>query len=292
MSDIPTVNIIQSVAILIDGNNIERSLHSMTRDENCMINFDNLIPKLLRGRGLSRLIYFREGNQISSKLADRLHDHYMGSVVPCHKSADIPLSISATQIARKVDTIIILSGDSDYVELVRHLKGEGVRIEIAAVKATTAQILIDEADHFLEITQEDSFSLNPKRTVTRKSSTKSSAKRKTTSHNTSSNKSQSTKPTAKKATAKKKESNKVAVKKEVEEAPKAKTSKRRTSTKKTNPKRATAKSKKTESNNQKKDSKQNNSKPKSQTPRKSNKPTRAPKRKVVEIDPSIDDFSY
>ena len=191
---VPTVNIIQSVAILIDGNNIERSLHSMTNDDNCMINFDNLIPKLLRGRGLSRLIYFREGKQISSKLADRLLDHYMGSVVPCHKSADIPLSICATQIARKVDTIIILSGDSDYVELLRHLKGEGVRIEIAAVKATTAQILVDEADHFIEITQEDSFSLTPKRSNNKRSSSNKSNTQRSNSSRSNSGSSNKTNP--------------------------------------------------------------------------------------------------
>ncbi|MCB0622055.1 MAG: NYN domain-containing protein, partial [Saprospiraceae bacterium] len=46
----------------------------------------------------------------------------------------------------KVDTIIILSGDADYVELVRHLKSEGVRVEIAAVERTTARILQEEAD--------------------------------------------------------------------------------------------------------------------------------------------------
>jgi len=111
----------QKVAILIDGNNIERSIHSITKDSGSMLNFDTLIPKILMQRGLSRLIYFREGKSISSKLRDRLHDNYHGSVVPCHKSADIPLSIKATQLASKVDTIIILSGDSDYVELIRHL---------------------------------------------------------------------------------------------------------------------------------------------------------------------------
>ncbi|HLD00516.1 MAG TPA: NYN domain-containing protein [Candidatus Nanoarchaeia archaeon] len=147
----------QSVAILCDGNNIERSLHELTNKTTAMINFDTLIPKLLSGRGLNRLIYFREGKNISSKLAERLYEHYYGSVVPCHKSADIPLSIKATQLASKVDTIIILSGDSDYVELVRHLRVEGVRVEIAAVKKTAAKILIDEADYFHEITNEDCF---------------------------------------------------------------------------------------------------------------------------------------
>tara|TARA_B100000949_G_scaffold85077_1_gene75980 strand:+ start:2855 stop:3397 length:543 start_codon:yes stop_codon:yes gene_type:complete len=147
----------QSVAILCDGNNIERSLHEMSKSTKAMINFDQLIPKLLNGRGLNRLIYFREGKSISEKFAERLHENYYGSVVPCHKSADIPLSIKATQLASKVDTIIIMSGDSDFVETVIHLKAEGVRVEIAAVKQNTARILIDESDYYHEITSDDLF---------------------------------------------------------------------------------------------------------------------------------------
>ena len=122
------IKINQSVAILIDGNNIEMSLQSLTGYNNTLLDFDSLVPKLLQDRGLNKLIYFREGKSISSKLAQRLLNKFHGSVIPCHKSADIPLTIKATQIAKKVDTIIILSGDSDYIELVRHLKGEGVRV--------------------------------------------------------------------------------------------------------------------------------------------------------------------
>lgn len=157
MEDKETIQIAQSVAILVDGNNIERSLESEYNSPSIMINFDVLIPKLLGGRGLNRLIYFREGKNISSKLAERLHREYFGMVRPCHKSADIPLSISATQIASKVDAIIILSGDSDYVELVRHLKSEGVRVEICAVESTTAEVLREEADYFMPIVKEDTF---------------------------------------------------------------------------------------------------------------------------------------
>ena len=152
-----TIQITQSVAILCDGNNIERSIHEESQSTHTMVNFDDLIPKLLNGRGLNRLLYFREGTSISSKFAERLHENYYGSVIPCHKSADIPLTIKATQLASKVDTIIIMSGDSDYVELVTHLKGEGVRVEIAAVRDTTAQILIDKSDYMHEITSNDWF---------------------------------------------------------------------------------------------------------------------------------------
>lgn len=163
-TSIVTIN--QSVAILVDGNNIERSIHDITGDPQTMLNFDTLIPKLLDNRGLNRLIYFREGRQISSKLRERLHSRYHGSVRPCHKSADIPITIKATQLASKVDTIIIMSGDSDYYELVQHLKSEGVRVEIAALRRTTAGCLMDAADYFHAISADDWFTLANRRPPT------------------------------------------------------------------------------------------------------------------------------
>ena len=160
------INISQSVAILVDGNNIERSIQDLSKNKTSLINFDTLVPKLLGNRGLNRLIYFREGKSISQKLSDRLHHFFHGSVRPCHKSADIPLSIKATQLASKVDTIIIMSGDSDYIELVRHLKSEGVRVEIAAIEETTSPLLKDEADYFHPVTKDDWFNVVPKKRPT------------------------------------------------------------------------------------------------------------------------------
>ncbi|MEM8843851.1 MAG: NYN domain-containing protein [Pseudomonadota bacterium] len=171
------VIISQTVAILIDGNNIERSIHDQTNDANTMLNFDKLIPKLLGNRGLNRLIYFREGKQISQKLRDRLHEFFHGSVRPCHKSADIPLSINAMQLASKVDTIVIMSGDSDYIELVRHLKSEGVRVEIASVDATTASIIKEECDHHYRINEEDWFTYAPKQASNGKQNKRRSSKK-------------------------------------------------------------------------------------------------------------------
>jgi hypothetical protein len=153
------VAINQSVAILVDGNNIERSLQNLYQREGLMIDFDTFVKRLVGDRQLNRLKYFREGRSISEKLADRLHNRFYGTVVPCHKSADIPLTIHATQIADKVDCVIICSGDADYVELVRHLRSRGVRVEIAAVFETAARVLISEADYFHPIEQQDCFDL-------------------------------------------------------------------------------------------------------------------------------------
>lgn len=154
------VNIAQSVAVLIDGNNIEMSIHTEAKNKNTMVNFDSLIPKLIGQRGLNRLMYFREGVSISKKLSDRLHQQFFGVTRACYKNADVPLTIEAVRLADKVDTIIIMSGDSDYIDLVKHLKSNGVRVEIASVKSTTSADLVEEADYYHEIIKEDWFVYN------------------------------------------------------------------------------------------------------------------------------------
>ena len=55
------IQISQSVAILVDGNNIERSVHDLSGEKASMLNFDTLIPRLLDNRALNRLIYFQLG---------------------------------------------------------------------------------------------------------------------------------------------------------------------------------------------------------------------------------------
>ena len=50
-----------------------------------------------------------------------------------------------------------MSGDSDYIDLVKHLKGEGVRVEICAVEETTAQALVEVAEFFHPIVTDDIF---------------------------------------------------------------------------------------------------------------------------------------
>jgi uncharacterized LabA/DUF88 family protein len=176
MNEKTEIFISQNVAILVDGNNIERSIDGAFSIVGGMINFDTLIPRLLGDRALNRLIYFREGKNISSKLAERLHQKYHGSVNPCHKSADIPLTIKATQLANKVDCIIICSGDSDFIDLVKHLKGEGVRVEICAVEKTTSRALIEEAEFFHPVNNADIFTYNAPKTKGTKKKVRSSKK--------------------------------------------------------------------------------------------------------------------
>lgn len=157
------VGVDQRVAILVDGNNIGKSVWSLTTPET-MVDYDLLIPDLLRNRPLTRLIYFREGRSISSKFERRLKSKFFGSVMPAGRNAVIPIAIKAMQIAAKVDTIILMSGNDDFTDLVLHLRNNGMRVEVASVDHSTSARLKAEADDWHNIDDRYFFTIAPRNT--------------------------------------------------------------------------------------------------------------------------------
>lgn len=151
----------QSVAILVDGNNIERSIHTVSGNIYTMMNYDVFVPRVLAGRRLARFVYFREGNTISPRFTERLWGSFFGVVRPCDKSADVPLVLEAVRLANKVDTVIIVSGDKEYVDLVRYLRERGTRAECAGVPHSMSAGLKDEVDRFHEVVETDWFTYTP-----------------------------------------------------------------------------------------------------------------------------------
>jgi uncharacterized protein (TIGR00288 family) len=149
----------QSVAILIDGNNIGMSIHNGFKNKSMMLDYEKVIPKLLNGRGLCRFYFFREGDNISEKLSKRLQEKFCGITVPCGKSADVRIAITAVELASKVDTIILMSGDSDFIPLVEHLKSHGVRVEVVGVSGFFSKELIKVSDYHYCIVIDDCFQL-------------------------------------------------------------------------------------------------------------------------------------
>ena len=53
------------------------------------------------------------------------------------------------ELANKLDTIILVSGDGDFVELLQHLRrAMGCRVEVMAFGPSSSGKLRDEADYF------------------------------------------------------------------------------------------------------------------------------------------------
>lgn len=68
---------------------------------------------------------------------------------------DMGIAIDAISLADKVDCVVLVSGDGDYVPLVEHLKAKGCRVEVFSFKSNTAQELINSATEYFPM--DDSY---------------------------------------------------------------------------------------------------------------------------------------
>ena len=65
---------------------------------------------------------------------------------------DIGLAMDTIELAHRLDTIVIVSGDGDYVPLVEHLRHAlGCRIEIIAFGKSSSGLLREACDSFLDM---------------------------------------------------------------------------------------------------------------------------------------------
>jgi uncharacterized protein (TIGR00288 family) len=67
---------------------------------------------------------------------------------------DVGITVDAIRIAPSVDTIILASGDGDFLQLVEYLKNQGKRVEIVAFGQTTSSKLKEVADEFIDLEKE------------------------------------------------------------------------------------------------------------------------------------------
>lgn len=84
---------------------------------------------------------------------------------------DVGLAIDAVTLADKVDAVVLVTGDGDYIPLVRYLQNnKGCRVELLSFKKTTSTALIEEVDTYLDMGENTSKYLvsKPKKWLKRK----------------------------------------------------------------------------------------------------------------------------
>jgi len=151
----------QRVGVFVDAQNLYHSAKSIY-DPEAMVNYRALLELAVAGRDLVRAIVYvidiegvdqsgffevlrRLSFEIRSKPARLLPD---GS-----RKADWDMGIAMDTIALadRLDVIVLVSGDGDFVDLVRFLQARGVRVEVIAFRETTATILKDAADAYVPL---------------------------------------------------------------------------------------------------------------------------------------------
>ena len=64
---------------------------------------------------------------------------------------DVGLAIDAIKLSSKLDAIILITGDGDFVPLVEYLKNSGCQVEVASFGKSTSAKLIEVADDFIDL---------------------------------------------------------------------------------------------------------------------------------------------
>lgn len=81
---------------------------------------------------------------------------------------DVGITVDAIKLADRLDTIVLVAGDGDYVPLVRYLQeAKGCRVEIMAFQESTSLKLRETSDKFLDLSGDKKKFLLPMRSQMR-----------------------------------------------------------------------------------------------------------------------------
>jgi len=158
----------QRVAVLVDVSNMYHSAKNLYKAH---VNFKEVLKESVAGRKLIRAVAYviktetDEGNSFFEALSQQGFEVKMKDLQIFAGGAkkadwDVGIAMDAIKIAPKVDVIIIVSGDGDYLPLMTYLQNTtGCLVEVAAFRQTTSSRLIDESDDFLNLSENKKFLL-------------------------------------------------------------------------------------------------------------------------------------
>jgi len=152
----------QRVAVLIDVQNLYHSARNLYQ---ARVNFREILKAAVGRRNLIRAFAYvvrtKGGEEkpffealvklgIETRIRD-LQEYYDGM-----KKADwdVGITVDAIRISPSVDTIVLASGDGDFLQLVEYLENQGKRVEVIAFGRSASSKLKESADEFIDIEKE------------------------------------------------------------------------------------------------------------------------------------------
>lgn len=81
---------------------------------------------------------------------------------------DVGITVDAIKLAERLDTIVLVAGDGDYIPLVRYLQeAKGCRVEVMAFQESTSLKLREASDKFTDLSGDKKKYLLPMRSTLR-----------------------------------------------------------------------------------------------------------------------------
>ena len=154
----------QRVAVFIDTQNLYHSAKNLYKRK---VNFGNILKEAVAGRKLVRAIAYVIDSDSKEEQAffDALNKAGIETRVKGiqvfsdgSKKADwdIGMAVDAMLMAPKVDAIILMTGDGDFVPLVEYLR-QTTQMEACTFGQSASITLKESVDHFLDLSE------NPKK---------------------------------------------------------------------------------------------------------------------------------
>jgi len=163
----------QRIGILIDAQNLYHSAKNLYRGR---VNFGNILKDAVAGRQLIRAIAYaittesgEEENFLDALenlgIETRTKDLQVFSSGSKKADWDVGMAVEAISVAPKLDTIILATGDGDFVPLVDYLQiHSGCQVEVISFGKSSSSRLIDAADEFIDMDEHyKRYVLNPGR---------------------------------------------------------------------------------------------------------------------------------
>ena len=157
--------IAQRVAVLVDAQNM---YHSAKHLHGARLNFGKAVEYAVGERPLVRAIAYvaksKAGDEeaffealIDAKIEPRIKDVQEYSSGVKKADWDVGMAIDAVMLAEKVDVIILMTGDGDFIPLVEYLHGRGVIVEVAAFSESTNSKFREVVDSFIDLSDAKKF---------------------------------------------------------------------------------------------------------------------------------------
>ena len=155
----------QRVGIFIDTQNL---YHCAKNIYGAKVNFDQVVKDGLAGRSLTRAVAYvittesgEEKNffEALGKMGIETKTKNLQIFAGGAKKADwdVGLAVDAIKLAPKLDAIILVTGDGDFVPLVEYLQNVGCQVEIMSFGKASSAKLIEVSDDFIDL------DLNPRK---------------------------------------------------------------------------------------------------------------------------------
>jgi uncharacterized protein (TIGR00288 family) len=150
----------QRVGILVDVSNM---YHSAKNLYNRKVNFKEILNRAVADRKLIRATAYaiRTENKEESPFIEaldqqgfevKMKDLQIFAGGSKKADWDVGIAIDAIKLADKLDVIVLVSGDGDYLPLVSYLQNnKGCLVEIMAFRKTCSSRLIEEADDYIDL---------------------------------------------------------------------------------------------------------------------------------------------